>query len=49
MPYAASLAGSCKFIDLAVLPPGVTIVRDRHADDEEEIYLEASLLEQVAC
>jgi mannose-6-phosphate isomerase-like protein (cupin superfamily) len=36
---AASLAGGCNFIDLAVIPPGVTIGRHRHADDEEEFYL----------
>ena len=36
---AASLAGACNFIDLAVVPPGATIGRHRHAADEEEFYL----------
>lgn len=34
-----SIAGACRFIDLAVLPPGATIGRHRHDDDEEEFYL----------
>ncbi len=33
------LSGACNFIDLAVLPPGATIGRHRHASDEEEFYL----------
>ena len=36
---AASLAGGCNFIDLAIVPPGATIGRHRHAADEEEFYL----------
>ena len=32
-------AGTCKFIDLAVLPPGASIGRHRHEIDEEEFYL----------
>jgi mannose-6-phosphate isomerase-like protein (cupin superfamily) len=35
----ATLAGACNFIDLAVLPPGTSIGRHRHADTEEEFYL----------
>lgn len=34
-----NLAGSVNFIDLAVLPPGVSIGRHRHGLDEEELYL----------
>jgi mannose-6-phosphate isomerase-like protein (cupin superfamily) len=33
------LAGGCNFIDYAELPPGTSIGRHRHADDEEELYL----------
>lgn len=33
------LAGPCNFIDVAELPPGTSIGRHRHADDEEELYL----------
>lgn len=33
------LAGGCNFIDLAVLPPGTSIGRHRHAASEEEFYL----------
>jgi mannose-6-phosphate isomerase-like protein (cupin superfamily) len=36
---SGALAGTCNFIDLAVLPPGTTIGRHRHASDEEEFYL----------
>ena len=36
---AASLAGGCNFIDLAIVPPGATIGRHRHAATEEEFYL----------
>jgi mannose-6-phosphate isomerase-like protein (cupin superfamily) len=36
---ATAFAGACNFIDYAVLPPGVSIGRHRHADDEEELYL----------
>ena len=36
---AGALAGGCNFIDLAVVPPGATIGRHRHAVDEEEFYL----------
>ena len=36
---ASALAGGCNFIDLAVVPPGATIGRHRHAPDEEEFYL----------
>lgn len=32
-------SGTCHFIDVAVLPPGASIGRHRHADDEEEYYL----------
>ena len=34
-----SLRGQCNFIDVAELPPGVSIGRHTHADDEEEFYL----------
>jgi mannose-6-phosphate isomerase-like protein (cupin superfamily) len=34
-----SLAGACNFIDLAIVPPGCSIGRHRHAADEEEFYL----------
>src|SRR5262245_58308073 len=33
------LSGALNFIDVAVLPPGVTIGRHTHAPDEEEFYL----------
>lgn len=33
------LDGSCNFIDLAELPPGVSIGRHRHKQTEEEFYL----------
>lgn len=36
---AAALAGGCNFIDYAEVPPGASIGRHRHADDEEELYL----------
>jgi mannose-6-phosphate isomerase-like protein (cupin superfamily) len=31
--------GPVNFVDLAVLPPGTSIGRHRHGDDEEEYYL----------
>lgn len=34
-----AMAGACNFIDVAVLPPGVSIGRHRHANNEEEFYL----------
>lgn len=34
-----AMAGACNFIDVAVLPPGASIGRHRHADDEEEVYV----------
>jgi mannose-6-phosphate isomerase-like protein (cupin superfamily) len=34
-----ALAGACNFIDLAVLPPGTSIGRHRHAATDEEFYL----------
>ncbi len=34
-----NLSGDCSFMDLAILPPGVSIGRHRHAKDEEEFYL----------
>ncbi|MBM4346314.1 MAG: cupin domain-containing protein [Deltaproteobacteria bacterium] len=36
---AASLAGACNFIDLAVLPPGGSIGLHRHSAAQEEFYL----------
>ena len=36
---AGALAGACNFIDYAELPPGASIGRHRHAEDEEELYL----------
>ncbi|MEJ7598826.1 MAG: cupin domain-containing protein [Kofleriaceae bacterium] len=36
---AAALTGACNFIDYAVIPPGASIGRHRHADSEEELYL----------
>ena len=36
---AAAFAGGCNFVDYAVVPPGASIGRHRHADDEEELYL----------
>ena len=36
---AGDLAGSCNFIDYAEVPPGASIGRHRHGDDEEELYL----------
>jgi mannose-6-phosphate isomerase-like protein (cupin superfamily) len=36
---ADAFAGGCHFIDYAELPPGASIGRHRHADDEEELYL----------
>jgi mannose-6-phosphate isomerase-like protein (cupin superfamily) len=33
------LSGKLNFIDVAVLPPGVSIGRHTHASDEEEFYL----------
>lgn len=35
----AQTEGTCNFVDLAVLPPGASIGRHRHATDEEEYYL----------
>lgn len=35
----SELSGTCNFIDLAVLPPGSSIGRHRHREDEEEFYL----------
>jgi mannose-6-phosphate isomerase-like protein (cupin superfamily) len=32
-------SGTCHFVDLAVLPPGASIGRHRHAGDELEFYL----------
>ncbi len=36
---AATVDGACNFIDLAVVPPGCSIGRHRHAPEEEEYYL----------
>jgi mannose-6-phosphate isomerase-like protein (cupin superfamily) len=36
---SADVRGAVHFVDLAVLPPGASIGRHRHADDEEEYYL----------
>jgi mannose-6-phosphate isomerase-like protein (cupin superfamily) len=36
---SGALAGACNFIDYAVVPPGASIGRHRHAQDEEELYL----------
>jgi len=36
---AEQLSGALNFIDLAELPPGASIGRHQHADDEEEFYL----------
>ena len=36
---AGALTGACNFIDYAELPPGASIGRHRHRDDEEELYL----------
>ena len=36
---AAQTDGGCNFIDVAVVPPGSSIGRHRHAADEEEYYL----------
>lgn len=36
---AAAFAGNCNFVDYAILPPGSSIGRHRHATDEEELYL----------
>jgi mannose-6-phosphate isomerase-like protein (cupin superfamily) len=36
---AAAFAGGCNFVDYAELPPGASIGRHRHGDDEEELYL----------
>jgi mannose-6-phosphate isomerase-like protein (cupin superfamily) len=36
---AEAMSGACNFIDVAVLPPGVSIGRHRHAPHEEEFYL----------
>lgn len=33
------LSGALNFIDVAILPPGVSIGRHTHASDEEEFYL----------
>ncbi|HKE16416.1 MAG TPA: cupin domain-containing protein [Kofleriaceae bacterium] len=33
------LAGPCNFVDYAEVPPGASIGRHRHGDDEEELYL----------
>ena len=37
--HPGQLAGGVNFIDHAVLPPGASIGRHRHAADEEELYL----------
>jgi mannose-6-phosphate isomerase-like protein (cupin superfamily) len=34
-----AMGGTCNFIDVAVVPPGASIGRHRHADHEEEFYL----------
>jgi mannose-6-phosphate isomerase-like protein (cupin superfamily) len=36
---SGAIAGGCNFIDHAVVPPGASIGRHRHAADEEEFYL----------
>jgi mannose-6-phosphate isomerase-like protein (cupin superfamily) len=36
---SAGLSGALNFIDVAILPPGVSIGRHTHASDEEEFYL----------
>jgi len=36
---AGALRGGCNFIDYAEVPPGASIGRHRHGDDEEELYL----------
>jgi mannose-6-phosphate isomerase-like protein (cupin superfamily) len=36
---AQALAGNVHFLDLALVPPGASIGRHRHARDEEEFYL----------
>ncbi|MCK6572056.1 cupin domain-containing protein [Myxococcota bacterium] len=36
---SGGLAGGVNFIDSAVLPPGTSIGRHRHAAEEEELYL----------
>ncbi len=36
---AADVDGGCNFVDTAVLPPGTSIGRHRHAPTEEEYYL----------
>lgn len=36
---ADAVDGACNFVDLAVVPPGCSIGRHRHAEDEEEYYL----------
>lgn len=36
---SATLDGACNFIDFTTLPPGTTIGRHTHQDDEEEFYL----------
>jgi mannose-6-phosphate isomerase-like protein (cupin superfamily) len=36
---ADAFAGGAHFVDYAELPPGTSIGRHRHADDEEELYL----------
>lgn len=46
---AGALAGGCNFIDLAVVAPGATIGRHRHALDEEEFYLVLSGRARMYC
>lgn len=36
---ADAVAGACHFIEFAILPPGTSIGRHRHAATEEEFYL----------
>lgn len=37
-----SLSSACNFIDFTQMPPGTTIGRHTHAEDEEEFYLVVS-------
>lgn len=37
--HSAEGAGGCHFIDHAILPPGVSIGRHKHTENEEEFYL----------
>ena len=36
---SASVSGACNFIDFTKMPPGTTIGRHTHREDEEEFYL----------